>query len=189
MLTDENAFGVLFAFHDIEDVEYTLEPEEFVARFSEFRSALLGAAADTPLGAGTKVLDLGHALYFEIGDGDQAREPIGWLKAVREALTARGFATSAVLTHGGRWVTTEVTELPAAEALTEGYVVLSASRPSEPLRRALYAEAASHGADGESGWGSGVYVDAEAIEALGKSLKNAPTTLSAAGATFYRIAR
>jgi hypothetical protein len=70
LLTDENAYGILFSFYDLEDAEYSLEPEEFVTRFSEFRSALLGAAAEAPLGSGAKILDLGHALYFEIGDGD-----------------------------------------------------------------------------------------------------------------------
>lgn len=189
MLTDENAFGVLFSFHDLEDVEYTLEPEEFVTRFSEFRSALLGAAAEAPLGEGAKILDLGHALYFEIGDGDQGRDPIAWLKGVRAALAARSFETAAVLTHGGRWLDGDAKDLPSAEVIAAGYVLFAASRPSEPLRRAFCAEAATHGSDGSDGWGPGVYVDSEAVEALGKSLKNAPTALSAGGATFYRIAR
>ena len=65
------------------------------------------------------------------------------------------------------------------------------SLPSEPLRRALYAETASHGADedDEDAWGPGIYVDTEAVEALGRTLKNAPTPLAIAGATFYRVAR
>jgi hypothetical protein len=65
------------------------------------------------------------------------------------------------------------------------------SLPSEPLRRALYAETATHSADenDHSGWGPGIYVDTEAIEALGRTLKNAPTPLAVAGATFYRVAR
>jgi hypothetical protein len=34
-----------------------------------------------------------------------------------------------------------------------------------------------------------LYVDTEAIEALGRALKNAPTPLAVAGATFFRVAR
>lgn len=186
-LSDENAFGLLLAFHDLEDVEYTLAPEDFAARFTEFRSAALGHASDTPLGAGATILDLGHALYFEVGDGDQATDPFTWLKRLREALVERGFAVVAVLTHGGRWLEEPRREAPSVESLRGEYLLLSASRPSEPLRRALYAETASHGSDGSDGWGTGTYVDTEAVEALGKSLKNAPTPLACAGATFYRI--
>jgi len=64
------------------------------------------------------------------------------------------------------------------------------SRPSEPLRKALYADTATRpDADGEGGWGPGLYVDTEAVEALGRTPKNAPTTLRVAGAEFYRVAR
>jgi hypothetical protein len=189
-LTDENAFGFLFAYHDLEDDEYSLEPEDFVTRFTEFRSAALSCACEAPLGDDARVLDLGHAVYFELADGNQRVEPIGWLKRVREALQSRGFTVAAVVTHGGRWVDEEhPNETPPAEQLEGGYVLLSIARPSEPLRRALFADAATHGTDGEDGWGAGTYVDTEVVEALGKSLKNAPTPLAAGGATFYRIAR
>lgn len=62
--------------------------------------------------------------------------------------------------------------------------------PSEPLRKALAAEAfaqptTSGAVDG--GWGPGLYVEKEAIEQLGKSLKNAPTELAALSSIFYRI--
>ncbi len=187
MLIDENAFGILIAFYDIEDVEYALSPVDFADRFSEFRSAVLGAAAEAPLGTGTSVLDLGHALYFEIADGDQAMDPMAWLKRVKEALAQHEFALTFVITHGGRWLSESA---PLPEILeTGGYRLTHATRPSEPLRRALYAETATHGSDGSDGWGAGTYVDTEAVEALGKSPKNAPTPLSAAGATFYRMGR
>jgi hypothetical protein len=66
----------------------------------------------------------------------------------------------------------------------------SCSRPSEPLRRALYADAATRrdGDGAPSGWGPGLYLDTEAVEALGKTPKNEPTVLHAggSGATFYR---
>lgn len=188
-LTDENAFGLLVSFYDLEDVEYSHEPEDFTTRCSEFRSVTLTFAAEEPLGAGATILDLGHALYFEIGDGDQAVELIGWLRRLREALVERTFSVVAVLSHGGRWVREAEPDLPCVEELTGNYKLLSASRPSEPLRRALYAETASHDTEGNDGWGPGTYVDTEAIEALGKSLKNAPTPLACAGATFFRIGR
>ena len=77
-MQDENAFGLLFAFYDLEDAEYGLEPEEFVERFTEFRSTVLSSAAEQVLGQAVRVIDLGHALYFEVGDGDQSADPIGW---------------------------------------------------------------------------------------------------------------
>jgi len=61
------------------------------------------------------------------------------------------------------------------------------SRPSEPLRRALDAETLSRRDEHVTGWGPGVYVDTEALEALGKTPKNAPTLLRAPGAQFFRI--
>jgi hypothetical protein len=189
ILSDENAFGLLFSFYDLEDAEYSLEPEEFTTRCSEFRSATLGFASDTPLGAGATILDLGHALYFEVGDGDQAADLLTWLRRLREDLVEREFKVVAVLSHGGRWVPDATSESPSVEDMTGGYTLVSASRSSEALRRALYAETASHGTDGSDGWGPGTYVDTEAVEALGKALKNAPTPLACAGATFYRIGR
>lgn len=62
--------------------------------------------------------------------------------------------------------------------------------PSEALRKAFAAEAfaqptTSEGSDG--GWGPGLYVEKDAIEQLGKNLRNAPTALPVLSATFYRI--
>lgn len=62
--------------------------------------------------------------------------------------------------------------------------------PSEALRKALAAEAFAQPTtahDGDAGWGPGLYIEKEAIEQLGKSLKNVPTALPALTATFYRI--
>jgi hypothetical protein len=39
----------------------------------------------------------------------------------------------------------------------------------------------------QTGWGPGLYVEKDAIERLGKSLKNAPTALSVLSSVFYRI--
>lgn len=62
--------------------------------------------------------------------------------------------------------------------------------PSEPLRKALAAESfaqpTTSGAT-DHGWGPGLYVEKDAIEQLGKNLKNAPTALAVHSSTFYRI--
>lgn len=187
-LLDENAFGLLVCFHDIEDAEYANERHEFVARYTRFREVVIEHAEETPLAPQVSTLDLGHALYFELADGDQAADLISWLRALRATLVEEGFAVSAVLSHGGRWLD-DAEPAPERDFAIGAGRGLRASLPSEAFRRALYAEAATHGRDGEDGWGAGLYVDSEAIEALGKSLKNAPTALEVAGATFYRIGR
>ncbi|HYO93992.1 MAG TPA: hypothetical protein VER33_05740 [Polyangiaceae bacterium] len=185
-LIDENAFGLLVAFFDVEDAEYTLDRDDFVERFMAFRNVTLAHAADLPLGAGATALDLGHALYFEVADGEQAADPVHWLRSLRKELQAHGFSVTAVLSHGGRWVD-EHAPAPAEVEVLASTTLLRASYPSEPLRRALYAETATHAGEASEGWGAGLYVDTEAVEALGKALKNAPTPLAIAGATFYRL--
>jgi hypothetical protein len=94
----------------------------------------------------------------------------------------------AVLTHGSRLVEEDDPEsVEVAQRYVSSMAVASVSNPSEPLQRALRAEAASHGGLGDAeGWGPGLYLDTEAVEALGRTPKNQPTLLEAAGATFYR---
>jgi hypothetical protein len=187
---DQNAFGVFVGFFDIEDVEYSSSPVEFVARFERFRELALEFARARPIAPKVMLRDFGHALYFEFEDGDQVEDPLGWLRALSRSLTDEQFLVTGVLTHGGRWV--DEAELPGDGAAPDvsaapGLDLLRVSRPSEPLRRVLYADSASHGAEGTDGWGPGVFVDEEAIEALKRTFKNAPTPLLAAGATFFRI--
>lgn len=181
---DQNAFGLLLSFHDIENAEYSLAPEEFVERFERFRAIALGHAREKPLASGVSAIDLGHALYFEFEDGDQLIDPMSWLRELYKALTSEDFAVVAVLSHGGRWV--EVEGAPSREPET-ALAVARVTRPSEALRRALYADSASHGSEGEDGWGSGVFVDEDAVSALKRAFKNAPTALRVAGATFFRL--
>lgn len=188
-LSDENAFGVLVAYFDIDEDEYARERDDFVTRFTEFRSAALAFFAEFPLAGALHVIDLGHALFAELADGEQLDDPMAWAKALRAALRGRGIATSVFVTHGGRWV--EEGDGPPAEVdrTASGSVCVQVSRPSEPLRRALLGWAAASRADSEdtNGWGPGLYVDTEAVEALGRAPKNAPTPLVMAGATFYRL--
>ena len=188
-MIDENAFGILIEYFDIEDAEYGLDREQFVERFEEFRTAVLDHLEKNPLGENVRALYLGHALYVEIAEGDETESPLNWARKARQSLDARDFLTVATVTHGSRWVEEKSpVDPPTAEAPASN--VLHVSTPSEPLRRALSAETACHDDDDDdgSGWGPGLYVDLEALEALGLKPKNAPTALHAAGATFYRAA-
>ena len=150
--------------------------------------ALRACAESFQLAQATTVRELGHAVYLEFSAGDQVEDPIAWIKLVRARLNALELPSVGVLSHGGRWQA-DPPEAPWQSAA--GITWLPVSLPSEPLRRALYAETATHGndEDDEQAWGPGLYVDTEAIEALGRTLKNAPTPLAVAGATFFRVAR
>jgi hypothetical protein len=187
VLVDENAFGLLVLLYDLSDLEYGSEPAEFVRLFSRFRELVLEQAAERPLGAGAIALALGHAVYFEVADGEQSSDPVAWLKGLCTPLVHEEFALSAILTHGGRWTDAETPARPEVIVAPGGYRLLSGLHPSEPLQRALAASAYCHSSEGDDAWGPGLYVDTEAVEALGKVLKNAPTPLEAAGATFYRL--
>src|SRR5690606_23314767 len=132
-----------------------------------------------------------HAVFFEFSEGEQSQNPIAWLKGLREALRALGLETLGVLTHGSRWVAEDA---GGEQELTQRFIgsvfVASLPGPSEPLRRALYAETASRPTDqAVLGWGPGLYVDTEALDSLGLTPKNQPTGLEVAGATFYRVSR
>jgi hypothetical protein len=212
VLIDENAFGVLISYFAVEDDEYGLEREEFAARFEAFRANIRAYLSEFPLGQGAFALDLGHAFYAEVAEGDQGLNPLTWVKKLRAELLEEEFQTVAVVTHGSRWVDPQGnTTTQSTEHLGE-FALVTASNPSEPLRRALYADTASRpqdqgeqgnddhehdGHDGHdsdegqepSGWGPGVYLDTEAAEALSMTPKNAPTILWSGGAGFYRAGR
>jgi len=185
-MIDENAFGVLFSHFAIEEEEYGLDREPFVARVRAFRRTVRTALGELPLGAGAAAMDLGHAVYVEIADGDQEESPLGWARKVRERLTEAGFETVCVITHGGRWV--EEGEGSVSTEFVGDVGLVTVSHPSEPLRRALYADAASRldDEDEATGWGPGLYLDVEAMEALGIRARNAPTILRFAGSDFVR---
>lgn len=183
---DENAFGFWISYFDIEDDEYGLEREDFVERFLEFRRLVRVYLESHPLGDRARATDLGHAVYVEIAEGDETTNPIAWLRELRSVLQTNGFRTVGVLSHGSRWVAEEGRSDP--ERQDAGKVaVWTLSNPSEPLRRAGFAEAASRVDDeAGTGWGPGLYLDTEAVEALDKKPKNEPTVLIASGAGFYR---
>ncbi|HEY3498519.1 MAG TPA: hypothetical protein VGK73_27700 [Polyangiaceae bacterium] len=185
-MIDESAFGLLIAYFNLEDDEYAGEREDFVARYAAFATCLRERLVETPPGSSGRVLDLGHAVYIELDEDDAAQNLIAWLRDARSALRERDYETAAVLTFGATWV--DANE-PRPDVAAEGaFRFVRASLPSEPLRRALLAEAATHGDEesGVEGWGPGLYLDVEATEALGRKPKNEPTILRAGGARFYR---
>jgi hypothetical protein len=191
---DENAFGIWLAYYDVEDDEYAEdETASFVRRFQAFETSVLGYLAQTPIAERTRALCLGHGVYIEFEDGDETTAVMPWVRGLRSALETAEFTTVAVLTHGSRWIAeSEQAEREQSGPITVDSAEVSRfSRPSEPLRRALYADAATRPdeLDEERSWGPGFYVDVDAIEALGKAPKNAPTVLTSGGAGFYRVSR
>ena len=186
-MLDENAFGLLISYYQIESDEYSLERQQFVQRYQSFRATTLECIEALPLGRQTRALDFGHALYLEVAQGEEVEDPFGWLRMVRARLHARDFLSVGVLSHGSRWVDEAASAWDPALQQVGDIPVLCASLPSEALRRALYADAAAREDENCPGWGPGLYVDTEAIEAMGRTLKNAPTPLLASGATFYRF--
>jgi len=185
-MIDENAFGLLLSYFAIEDDEYKGEREEFIDRYVRFAALVRERLTEKAPGAGARAIDLGFAFYVELQDGEQSSDPIVWLRELRATLAEHGYQTAAMLTHGSCWVDEAD---PRPDIVECGSVSLfRASRPSEPLRRALLAEAATHGDDeeGSEGWGPGLYLDVEAVEALGRRPKNAPTILRSRGAEFFR---
>ena len=210
-MLDENAFGILVAYHGVEQDEYDLSEEAFVARVAAFRrqtrSWLLGLAF-RPRG---RALLLGHAAYVEWPDpadelrGEQAStqgtsngnppeavplapDPIRAARECRALLSEVDLPSVAVVTYGSRWVPDFNEPICQAERL-EQVTLLDFGQPSEALRRALHAETACQGAAESEGWGPGLYLDTEAVEALGKRPQNEPTVLEVADATFYRAGR
>jgi len=155
-MIDENAFGILLSWFSIEDDEYGRERAEFVSRLEQFRAGARAAIREIPLGKGVRAVDMGHALYVEVGDGDQTESPFSWAKKARGRLTELGFDVFAAVTHGGRWV--DDAESPSSVEHLGDAGLTTVSPPSEPFRRALYADAASHPSedDAEDGWGPGL---------------------------------
>jgi hypothetical protein len=185
-MIDENAFGLLIAYFSIEDDEYRGERQEFVDRYLRFEGLVRDRLSSHPPGSNARAFDLGFAFYVELSDGEQTGDPISWLRELRAGLAEHDYSTAGVLTHGSCWVDESD---PRPDIVDCGSVrLVRASRPSEPLRRALLAEAATHGDEtaGTEGWGPGLYLDVEAVEALGRRPKNAPTILRIGGAEFFR---
>lgn len=189
-LVDENAFGLLVSFYDVESAEYGLEPAEFAACSRAFCETLRERLASLPLELEARAVDFGHALFVEYAEPESPWDAIGWLREARARLAERELRSIGVISHGSRWRPEQSDDLEDRTLWIGTVPVLRAAHMSEPLRRALYADAAAQpGDDGAQHWGPGLYLDTEALEALGRKLKNAPTPLCAASATFYRLSR
>ncbi len=189
-MEDENAFGILIVFHTIEDEEYASdELDSFVDRYLLFQRLVLQYVEEHPPGSGCRGIEFGHSVYIELAEEETAPGLLKWVKALRAQLTENDFENAVVVTHGGRWLPAEgPAEIQQTRAGDVPFATLGG--PSEPLRRAMYAETASQGCPSEeSAWGAGFYLDSEAMEALGIRPKNEPTLLEVAGASFVRVSR
>ena len=185
-MIDEDAFGILFSYYEVEDDEYGSDDrDDFVQRFEAFEREALLAIQSIELPKDHHVVCLGHAVYAEVPDREDTPQLFARFRAAAARLGAEGFVNVAVLAHGSRWVAEG--EGPRLELSDGAPRVVLVSRPSEPLRKASFAAALAQADEQLEGWGPGVYADTEALEALGKSPKNAPTVLRAPGAEFFRV--
>ena len=143
-MIDENAvLGILVSYFRVEEDEYGMNREEFVEQFRAFRDAVRAHLRDVPLGVGVRMLDVGHALYVEIADGDQTESPLGWAKKIRARLAESGFDTVTVVTHGGRWIDEDDARRSSRRSTWATPPVVTLSHPERApyhWRRALYAE-------------------------------------------------
>jgi hypothetical protein len=189
-LIDENAFGVLIAHYDLESLEYDTAPEVFIEYLGRFSRLVDERISLSPLATHLRKVELGHAYYFEFAAGDQLVDPITWVRETRKAFVANDLPNVCVLCEGGRWLDEPTLDVSTAGEPSEDPRPVSFG-PSEPLRKALAAEAEAQPTTAtepqEVGWGPGLYVEKDAIERLGKSLKNAPTALPVLSSVFYRI--
>jgi len=155
-MIDEDAFGILLAYFDVEDDEYGSDDrQEFVARFEAFEASCLSAVAALELPASHHVVCLGHAVYVEVRDSEDTPQLLSRFRAAAAQLAADGFVNVAVLTHGSRWLDPE--RGPELSVSGEAPRLARFSRPSEPLRKALFAAAFAQGDDELESWGPGVY--------------------------------
>jgi hypothetical protein len=190
---DENAFGLFVAHYDLENIEYALEPAAFLEYLGRFASLVDSALAQRPLAKHLRQVELGHGRYLEFADGEQSDSPITWIREMRKCLVEADLPNVCLLTAGGRWLRDpDGPEADPADLDATGPLARMTYGPSEPLRKALAAEALAQptmpaGEGSATGWGPGLYVEQEAIERLGKSLKNAPTALTVLSSVFYRI--
>jgi len=185
-MIDEDAFGILFSYYELEEDEYgTDDRAEFVQRFEAFERLALAAVQSLELPNDHHVVCLGHAVYAECADREDTPQLFARFRSASARLAGAGFANVAVLSHGSRWI--EDGEGTALSITNDAPRVARLSRPSEPLRRALFVAALAQADDQVDGWGPGVYADTEALESLGKTPKNAPTVLRAPGAEFFRV--
>ena len=59
---------------------------DFIERYRQLKQAFQSCLDSLSLGRGVTVLDLGHAFYVEVGEGDESTDPIRWLREVRSRI-------------------------------------------------------------------------------------------------------
>lgn len=188
-MIDENAFGTLISYVGIEDDEYEHDDTAaFAERITRLREVCTRVLASTPPAANTHAVFWGHALYVEFPQADDKPALLPFIRTLRDELREHGIETAGIVTFGGRWVEQE-DRVDLAVNEHKDVRIASVSLPSEPLRKALHAETACQGFDGLDGWGTGLFFDAEALSPLGLNLKNQPTPLFVADATFVRVGK
>ena len=185
LMIDVNAFGIWVSWFDAEEVEYSQSSEKFPPHVLVFRSAIADFLQREPLGRGVRAIDFGTAVYIEVVDGEQTTDLFTWVRNLRSFLKDGDWNTFAVVAHGGSWLTCEMDDYPKQVG---DVTILANFGPSDPYRKVVAAEMMSHDDDdGEEGWGVGLFVDVDALDALGRKLKNAPTVLYAGDGQFYRV--
>src|ERR1043166_8721054 len=129
-MIDEDAFGVLFSYYELEDDEYgSDEREEFVRRFESFERAALGIVQALALPGDPHVVCFGHAVYAEFRDETPAPDLLRALRMASSRLAAEGFVNATVLSYGARWVRSDAApELSLSETAPR---IARISRPSE----------------------------------------------------------
>jgi len=94
-MIDEDAFGVLFSYYELEDDEYgSDERADFVQRFEAFERAALGVVQSLELPGDPHVVCLGHALYVEFRDDELANDLLRSLRQASSRLAAAGFVNA-----------------------------------------------------------------------------------------------
>jgi hypothetical protein len=191
-MIDENAYGILIALHDPTNLEYSTEREAYVGILGSLERVLVEYLETTELAENMSVTHFGHAVYLEFADGSELTSPLTWLRGLRALCTEAELVTVGVLSYGSRWQgeDNEDGEEPSSPLACLGPGVNYVARSSEPLRKALGVDSCTQPgllSEEDRGWGSGLYVEQEAIEALKRTLKNTPTPLLVAGGTFYRF--
>ena len=186
LYVEESAFGIWVSWFDAEDAELSQSSNKFPSRITVFRSAVADYLERESLGSGVRAVDFGTSVYIEIGVGDQTSDLLGWVRGLRGYLLDGDWSTFAVIAYGGCWLAAR----GVAWSDRVGSVsVLGSMGPSEPFRKVMAADVLSHDDDesGRVGWGAGLFVDVEAMDALGRKLRNAPTPLYARDACFFRL--
>ena len=184
-MIDENAFGILLSYFDVEDDEYGLERDAFVVRFRAFREVVRECLRDLPLGRGVRAIDLGHAHYVEVADGSQSESPLKWARKMRaHGSTSAGSSASrpSLTVADGSMKRSRSSRPNTSETRESSRCRIRASHFAAPCTQTLpLARMTTNPLVGAP-----VFISTpKRREALNMIPKNAPTILYVAGAGFF----